>query len=204
MPPKKASAIGATALQPLDPNQETLSLREARSLKRKATSPTPQEDDLDQEIRNMEMLHQQVQRKKEKMARLAELQRQIDEASEEVRHLAQDEENRRPQHIELHQEGFFNEVDWYEDFHHGNFAFDDASPLSAELQATPWPPSYKPPQLPMYDGHSDPKQFLMSYEATLSSYGGNTAVMAKSFVMAVKNVAQTWHSSLRPGTITSW
>jgi hypothetical protein len=56
----------------------------------------------------------------------------------------------------------------------------------------------------MYDGHSDPKQFLMSYEATISSYGGNTAVMAKSFVMAVKNVAQTWYSSLRPGTITSW
>jgi hypothetical protein len=42
----------------------------------------------------------------------------------------------------------------------------------------------------MYDEHSDPKQFLMSYEATISSYGGNTAVMAKSFVMAVKNVAQ--------------
>jgi hypothetical protein len=32
----------------------------------------------------------------------------------------------------------------------------------------------------MYDGHSDPKQFLMSYEATISSYGGNAAVMAKS------------------------
>jgi TolA-binding protein len=158
----------------------------------------PQEDDLDQEIRNMEMLHQQVQRKKEKMARLAHLQRQIDEASEEVRHLAQDEQNRRPQHRELHQEGFFNEDDWYEDFHHGNFAFDDASPLSAELQPTPWPPSYKLPQLPMYDGHSDPKQFLMSYEATISLYGGNTAAMAKSFVMAVKNVAQTWYSSLRP------
>jgi hypothetical protein len=59
MPPKKASAIGAAALQPLDPNQETLSLREARIQKRKATSPTPQEDELDQEIRNMEMLHQQ-------------------------------------------------------------------------------------------------------------------------------------------------
>jgi hypothetical protein len=56
----------------------------------------------------------------------------------------------------------------------------------------------------MYDGHSDSKQFLMSYEATISSYGGNAAVMAKSFVMAAKNVAQTWYSSLRPGTITSW
>jgi hypothetical protein len=52
--------------------------------------------------------------------------------------------------------------------------------------------------------HPDPKQFLMSYEAMISSYGSNTAVMAKSFVMAVRSVAQTWYSSLRPGTIISW
>jgi hypothetical protein len=93
---------------------------------------------------------------------------------------------------------------WYEDFNHDNIAFDDASPLAIELQVVPWTPSYKPPQLPMYDGHSNPKQFLMSYEATISSYGGNTAVMAKSFVMAVRSVAQTWYSSLRPGTTASW
>jgi hypothetical protein len=204
MPSKKVLALGAAALHPLDPNQETLSLREAQSQKRKATSPTPQEDKLDQEIRNMEMLHQQVQKKKEKMARLANLHRQIDEATEEVRHLAQDEQDRRPQHRELHQEGLFNNDGWYDDFNHDTFTFDDASPLAAELQAILWLPSYKPPQLPMYDGHSDPKQFLMSYEATISSYGGNAAVMAKSFVMAVKNVAQMWYSSLRPGTITSW
>jgi hypothetical protein len=95
---------------------------------------------LDQETRNMEMLHQQVQKKKEKMARLADLQRQIDEATEEVRHLAQD-----------------NGDGWYDGFNHDTFTFDDASPLAAELQAIPWPPSYKPPQLPIYDGHSDPK-----------------------------------------------
>ena len=88
MPPKKASATGAAALQPLVPNQETLSLREARSQKRKAASPTIQEEELDQEIRDMEIIHQQVQRKKKKMARLADLQRKIDEATEEVRQLA--------------------------------------------------------------------------------------------------------------------
>jgi hypothetical protein len=44
----------------------------------------------------------------------------------------------------------------------------------------------------------------MSYEATISSYGGNTIVMAKSFVMAVRSVAQTWYSSLLPGTTMSW
>jgi hypothetical protein len=182
MPLKKASATGAAALQPLDPNQETLSLREARSQKRKATSPTLQEEELDQEIRDMEIIHQQVQKKKEKMARLADLQRKINEAT-------QDEQDQRPQYRELRQEGLFNEDGWYDDFNHDAFTFDDASPLAAELQATPWPRSYKPPQLPMYDGHSDPKQFLMSYEAIISSYGGNTAVMAKSFVMAVRNVA---------------
>jgi hypothetical protein len=138
------------------------------------------------------------------MLRLADLQRKIDEAVEEMRHLTQDDQDRRPQRIELRHDNSYDDDVWYDDFHHGNFAFDDASPLSAELQATPWPSSYKPTQLPMYDGHSDPKQFLMSYEATISSYGGNTAVMAKSFVMAVRSVAQTWYSSLRPGTITSW
>ena len=38
-------------------------LREARSQKRKATSPTLQEEELDQEIRDL-VIHQQVQRKK--------------------------------------------------------------------------------------------------------------------------------------------
>jgi hypothetical protein len=72
MPPKKTIVPGA-ALQPLDTKQETLSLRVARSQKRKATSPTLQEEELDQEIRDLEAIHQQVQRKKEKMLRLAGL-----------------------------------------------------------------------------------------------------------------------------------
>jgi hypothetical protein len=63
MPPKKAMVLGA-ALQPLDTNQDALSLREARSQKRKATSPTLQEEHIDQEIEDLEAIHQQVQRKK--------------------------------------------------------------------------------------------------------------------------------------------
>jgi hypothetical protein len=130
------------------------------------------------------------------MHRLVDLQKKIDEAAEEMRHLTQDDQDRRPQHRELRHESLFNKDEWYDDLHHGNFTFDDVSPLVAELQATPWPQSYKPPQLPMYDGHSDPKQFLMSYEATISSYEGNAAVIANSFVMALRSVAQTWYSSL--------
>jgi DNA repair exonuclease SbcCD ATPase subunit len=96
---------------------------------------------LDQEIRDLEAIHQQVQKKKEKMLRLADLQRKIDEAAEEMRHLTQDDQDRRPQHKELCQDNSYNNDEWHDDFHHGNFAFDDTSPLAAELQATPWPPS---------------------------------------------------------------
>jgi hypothetical protein len=69
MLPTKSSGPSA-ALQPLDVNQDTL--REARSQKRKATSLTPQEE-LDQEIRDLEAIHQQVQKMKEKMLRLTDL-----------------------------------------------------------------------------------------------------------------------------------
>jgi hypothetical protein len=57
LPKKASSGLGAT-LQPLDVNQDTL--REARTQKRKATSPTPHEEELDQEIRDLEAIHQQV------------------------------------------------------------------------------------------------------------------------------------------------
>jgi hypothetical protein len=78
------------------------------------------------------------------MLRLAELQRKIAEAAEEMCHITQDDQGRRPRG-ELRQESPINDDEWYNDLHHGNFSFDDASPLAAELQATTWPPSYKPP-----------------------------------------------------------
>jgi hypothetical protein len=65
---------------------------------------------------------------------LADLQRKIDEAAEEMCHLTQDDQDRRPQHRELRQESPINEDEWYDDFHHGNFAFYDASPLAANCR----------------------------------------------------------------------
>jgi hypothetical protein len=57
MLPKKITVLGAV-LAPLDTNQDGILLREARSQKRKATSPTPQDEELDQEISNLEAIHQ--------------------------------------------------------------------------------------------------------------------------------------------------
>jgi hypothetical protein len=57
MPSKKTTALGAV-LAPLDTNQDGVLLREAQSQKRKATSPTPQDEELDLKIRNLEAIHQ--------------------------------------------------------------------------------------------------------------------------------------------------
>jgi uncharacterized protein YhaN len=101
---------------------------------------------LDQEIRDLEAIHQQVEKRREKMLQLAELQKKIDKAAKEMRHITHDnEQGHKPQQRDLRQEGPIHDDIWYDDFHHGSIAFDDASPLATELQATPWPPSYKPP-----------------------------------------------------------
>ena len=92
---------------------------------------------MDQEIRDLKAIHQQVERKKEKMLCLADLQKKIDDAAEEMRHLTQDDQDRRPQRREPRQDNSYDYDEWYDDFYHGNFAFDDASPLLAELHATP-------------------------------------------------------------------
>jgi hypothetical protein len=86
MPPKKAIVPG-DALAPLEINQEGLPLREARNQKRKAISPTPEEEELEQEIRDLEAIHQQVEKRREKMLRLAKLQKRIDEAADEMRQI---------------------------------------------------------------------------------------------------------------------
>jgi hypothetical protein len=73
------------------------------------------------------------------MFRLSELQKKIDEAPEEMRHITHDPEHQeyRQHQRDHHQEGPKNEDMWYEAFHHDNIAFGDTSPLATELQAVP-------------------------------------------------------------------
>jgi hypothetical protein len=101
MPPKKTTAPGAV-LAPLDTSQDEVLLRKAQSQKRKTTISTPQDEELDQEISNVEAIHQQVENRREKMLWLAELQKKIDEAIKEMRPITQDtEQGHRAQQRDL-------------------------------------------------------------------------------------------------------
>jgi len=76
--------------------------------------------------------------------------------------------------------------------------------LFEELQTSPWPAIYKPITLPKFNEKTDPRQFLMSFEAAVASAGGNETMMAKSFVIAAEGDALSWYSMLRARSIYSW
>jgi hypothetical protein len=66
MPPKKAVTT-SSLFAPIDPNQGNEALiREARNQKKNAISSPPREEALDEEINNLELIHQQVEKSKEK------------------------------------------------------------------------------------------------------------------------------------------
>jgi hypothetical protein len=83
-------------------------------------------------------------------------------------------------------------------------SWDPKSPLSQEIQITPWPQSYKPIPLPRFSGQSDPRQFLMSYEAAILSAGGDDSMLVKSFIITADEVAAQWYSLLSLGVIHGW
>jgi hypothetical protein len=61
------------------------------------------------------------------------------------------------------------------------------------------------PHLPeKYDGSINPSEFLQVYITAIMAAGGNDAVMASYFHVALTGPAQTWLMNLTPGSIQSW
>jgi hypothetical protein len=56
----------------------------------------------------------------------------------------------------------------------------------------------------MYNGSTDPSQYIMSFQVAVASSGGDDATMAKSFIMALEGLALTWYTRLPPLSIDSW
>jgi hypothetical protein len=55
-----------------------------------------------------------------------------------------------------------------------------------------------------YDGTSNPSEFLQVYVTAITATGGNTAVMATYFHVALFGPARTWLMNLALGSICSW
>jgi hypothetical protein len=67
-----------------------------------------------------------------------------------------------------------------------------------------WPSKFRPHLPLMYDGTTNPSEFLQVYITAITAAGGDTAVMATYFHVALSGPARTWLMTLTPGSIYSW
>jgi hypothetical protein len=75
--------------------------------------------------------------------------------------------------------------------------------LADHLRVASWPPKFWPHLPKKYDGTSNPSGFLQVYVTVITVVGGNTAVMATYFHVALSGPARTWLMNLTPGSAYS-
>jgi hypothetical protein len=76
--------------------------------------------------------------------------------------------------------------------------------LTDHLHAASWLPKFRLHLPEKYDGTSNASEFLQVYVTAITAAGGNTAVMATYFHVALSGPAQTWLMNLASGSIYSW
>jgi hypothetical protein len=76
--------------------------------------------------------------------------------------------------------------------------------LVDHLHAATWPPKFRPHLPEEYDGTTNPSEFLQVYVTAITAAGGDTAVLATYFHVALSGPARTWLMNQAPGSICSW
>jgi hypothetical protein len=76
--------------------------------------------------------------------------------------------------------------------------------LADHLCAATWPSKFWPHLSEKYDGTSNPSEFLQVYITAITAAGGDTAVMATYFHVALSGPTRTWLMNLTLGSIYSW
>jgi hypothetical protein len=75
--------------------------------------------------------------------------------------------------------------------------------LANHLRAATWPSKFWSHLPEKYDGTSNPSEFLQVYVTAITAAGGDSAVMATYFHVALSGPARTWLMNLTPGSIYS-
>jgi hypothetical protein len=164
-------------------------------------------------------LEEQINKLKEEEFRCKAMRQAIRDRLVMMKPLRQDPRpvQKAPQPQRLRQQPIIIEGEHYSDEEEGEYVLphqlrpqqlrpqqDLATPLSIEFEELPWPPCFNPTILPQFDGDSDPKDFLLKYEAAIEASGGGAACKVKALVLALKGPTQHWYSNLPGGHIHTW
>ena len=123
-------------------------------------------------------------------ARVKFLKQRIEEAKATLRELNEQLQSASHKVILLEEPNSTTKASQEKNSQKSFISIDTISPLSINLQLAQWPLGYKFNMIPIFDGQSDPRQFLMSFEAAVISRGGDKTTLVKSLIMAIKGQAQ--------------
>jgi hypothetical protein len=76
--------------------------------------------------------------------------------------------------------------------------------MAPHLRMVVWPSKFRPHLPEKYDGTVNPTEFLQIYSTSILTAGGNEAVMANYFPIALTGMARSWLMDLPEGTLHSW
>ena len=75
--------------------------------------------------------------------------------------------------------------------------------LAEYLRVATWPSKFRPHLPEKFDGTTNPSEFLQVYVTAITAAGGDEAVMASYFHVALTGPARTWLMNLTPRSIRS-
>jgi hypothetical protein len=76
--------------------------------------------------------------------------------------------------------------------------------LADHLRMATWPSKFRPHLPEKYDSRSNPSEFVQVYVTAITAAGGDSAVMATYFHVALSRPARIWLMNLTLGSIYSW
>jgi hypothetical protein len=76
--------------------------------------------------------------------------------------------------------------------------------MAPHLRMVVWPSKFRPHLPEKYDRTVNPTEFLQIYSTSILTAGGNEAVMANYFPIALMGMARSWLMDLSEGTLHSW
>ncbi|KAL6501257.1 hypothetical protein OROHE_024904 [Orobanche hederae] len=78
------------------------------------------------------------------------------------------------------------------------------SPLAPAVLAEPLPEKFKVPQIPAYNGETDPNAHLGHYNSWMDLHGSSDAIRCRMFSLTLGERAQRWYRSLPHHSVQTW
>ncbi|KAL4321418.1 hypothetical protein AHAS_Ahas14G0108500 [Arachis hypogaea] len=82
--------------------------------------------------------------------------------------------------------------------------FREQDPFSEEIMKVKVPKDFKPPDMDLYDGGSDPRHHLRNFRSRMYLTEASDATRCKAFPVTLTKTAIKWFDSLPPRSITSF